>query len=814
MNSNLPEISRITEFQYNDAIQVYGEGISPELIDNNSGLYLWQPKGKPVPTADFPSKLPEAPHKDSVKLKFGEVFNQVGYVAPCKQVKSGVGIAWLENKNGISEPFVVNNPRIFNQSAIRAIAGDVVRFAGISMLAGYDNAPFKRQMATLMLRNDENGEAFFVENSSDKSYVYNKEDYLVEFIIPEGIPAGHYKAYLHNGSGGEYGWSDETDLEIYEKQSLIEYYAGKCSDTVSRQRIAPICEMVTVRPNENGMDMADAIQAAVDSFKNGGIVQLVSGIYSVGHSIILKNGVVLKGAGKNNTVIRTFEGSAFKDDWSQVVFAQRANGMQRWANDWRSHFEPENPQAILRLTENCGVMDLRLEFGNGANIGIMVANLGKAQSDNVFINQVSVDNGYKNALNGGDIYADVCTALMSVVSTNDLTVYNSSLKGITPIELLPARNRRLKHINNHIECSPAQIGESFVCGIVDSQIIGNTFMGGRRSLLIQDGCNNNLIYQNRSIGVSRSGNAEEQYMSEFGIPVWHGTAKCADGYIELSSDDIMAVESLETVNQRLDEYNLYLCILDGKGFGQYRRIIKGEGNRLYIDKPWAVIPDEKTLFTMVAATTNNIYLNNNSENGNGPTNIVWGCGIENVVIGHEVVHSYAICLHGLSVAGPDKRENALQKCRLGVVAFNRLIGCQFKSSGMGIRTDSSAPNRAAADENFERQMRHHGLFGTVIKNNAVEGNKSACYLKNQTAWIEESYNSGLELGGAYNLVENNLVSGFANAVKLRYDCEGNYFAKNAFLYCDNKFVFEPRHNNYGYFDNRTTGPDADKLWFN
>lgn len=813
-NGNIPEISRITEFIRGGTLQIYGENISKDTIDSASAVYVWFPEGTGEETLPGRAVMPETPPDSSLILKFDTVFNQVGYTAPSNLTKTGVAIVWVKNKYGISKPFRVNHPRIFNQSHITALRGDLIQFAGSCLGSVMDNSIYGRRNKTLLLCSCDTGREFYIMNSSDKNYTYNREAYVSEFIIPENVPDGDYEAYLHNGSGGEYGWSEPVRLNIHSGETLVEYFNNKWGDTVKRQRAVPECETVVLRADISGTetDMTNALQTAIDSLKDGGIVRLTAGIYAVSKTIVVKPGVVLKGAGSGNTIIKVCDGILHTQDWNDVVFASRHNGMARWAVDWKERMLAETPAALIRLTTRCGIEDIGIEMGGGADIGILIADINSAEAEKVFINNVKVDGKYKNVYNDGDYHASICAALCSVVSNTDLTVYNSTFKALSPLNLLPARNRRVKLINNVFECSPAQVYESNAKGLVDSLIIGNVFSNGRRSLLMQDGCSNNFFCQNRSVGVSRSGNAQEQYMSEHGMSIWHG---CPSG----AGDDYIIIDKLEeksggeTFAQRLEEYDNYLCVMDGRGFGQYRKVIGNDGDKVLIDRPWDVVPDSNTLLTLVQATCNNIWLNNNTEDGNGPTQFVWGGGLDNVIQGHEVVLSYALTFHSYGCCKTDARENPNQKCELHAVAFNRLIGCQVKASGMGLRTDATAIREEHSDEFLPRFKRTYGLFGNVFQANAFEGSKGMCYLKNQQMWIEESYNSGIEIGGAYNLVERNYVAGYANAVKLRYDCEGNYFAKNQFLYCDNKFVFEARGNKFDGCDDRIAGPDSEKLWW-
>ncbi len=808
-NHNVPQISRVAEFSDGDTIQIFGEN-----FDKQSKVYLWYPEGDAADTVPSAvSTIRELPTENILEFEFDSVFTQVGYVAPTNKIKERVAVIWLQNENGLSKPFVVNNPRIFNQSHIRATFGDDISFSGSSFGVHYDKM--------LLLVNTETSEKKYIKNLTDTNVsVWNlsgKEHFIADFIIPKDLPIGKYKAYLHNGTGGEYGWSDEAELEIYAENTLVEYFANKWNDLPYIHRDKPECEIIKVRADEDGsaVDMYEPLQNAIDSLENGGIVKLTAGIYGISKTLTLKPGVVLKGVGRNNTIIRSFDGCIMTEDMSDVVYASRHGGLNGWSVDWRKHIEKEHNAAVIRLTEKCGIEDIGIEMGNGANIGIFLANINSFKSESCFINNVAVEGMYKQALNMGNPHGCIYTGFLSVVSNSDLTIYNSTFRAMAPITFLPARNERLRIINNVFDCSPAQIHESTFRGVYNSIVIGNTFSNGRRSFMCQGGFSNNLVHQNRSVGVSRSHNAEEQYMSEFGYSIWHGSLdEVGKDYAAINNID--SYSGKESFTERLEEFNQYLCVVDGCGFGQYRRIIGCEGDKLLLDKPWDVLPNKDTLITLVSATCNNIWINNNTDTTNGPTQFIWGSGIDNIAYGHEATLAYAITAHCFGLN--NDHENTKMPYGMHVVAFNRYMNNQVKASGMGIRTDTSyyPPIRDddGTDPIIKRYKRTYGLIGNVFKRNALEGQKGACYLKNQSVWLEESYNCGMELGGAYNLVEKNLVAGYANAIKFRYDCEGNYMAKNKFLYNDNRFIFEIRGNDYTRDDSRISGPDAEKLWFN
>jgi len=750
--------------------------------------------------------LPKLPPENCDVFKFDTLFSQVGYIAPNRDIQGKMAIVWVKNEAGFSAPFKANYPRIFNQSHIRATKGDVVHLSG--------SAFGERRYKVLLLHNKETKENYYIKNCTDVNYCYNREYYVAEFIIPDNIPDGNYAAFLSGGFGGKYGWSDPICLEIYSKETLTGYFRNRWNALIKRYRVMPEAEKICIPAPQFGseIDMADEIQKAIDSLEKGGIVRLMPGIYGISKTIVMKPGVVLKGAGKENTIIRAHDYSQMTQDWSDVVYAARHNGLNRWAVDWKRFFvDDEVPTAMVRLTTDTGIEDLKIELGNGGDMGILLSNINSAYTEGVFINNVSVDSNFGAVYNYNQPESAAGTGLYSISNNTDLVIFNCEFKTLAPIIMLPARNRRVKLINNVFDCSPKQEHQSFVCGLVDSVVVSNTFSNGRRSFVCQDGFSNNFVYQNKSIGVSRSENALENYMSEYGDSVWHGCpASVGENFFEIEGGIDQYVVG-ETFAELMSEYDQYICIMDGKGFGQYRKVIGNEGGKIYIDKPWDVVPDNDTLITVFQGSCNNIWLNNNTELCNGPTQFVWGAGVDNIIAGQEISLSYALTMHSFGMIPTP--EGSKQKCAMCVVAYNRVIGCQVKGSGMGFRSDSDFIYPQSVDEFTPRFKRTNGLIGIVIQRNAFEGSVGACYLKNQAVWIEEDYNSGIEIGGAYNLVENNLVAGYPNAVRLRYDNEGNYFAKNAFVGNDNKFSYEVRANDYTGQNNRIAGPDSGKLWF-
>lgn len=764
MNNKIPEISRVTDFEAGCAVQIFGEG-----FDSVSKIYFWKPENKFDSNTSFP-ELPQIPPEGARVFDADNILNQVVYIDGRNSIGGGVQLVWVENESGLSKPYVANKPKIWNQSLKTAEKGDVFTLYGDCFGTRSDNK-------LLLLINKGTGEKFTLNCIRQCSYAYTREKYVAEFLISDAIPCGLYEAYINSGNGGDYGWSNPVSLLIKASEnSAVSYFRGLWNDTAERQRLlSEDVKTVKIRPSEIPFfDMSDTIQRAIDSLDDGGIVKLSSGVYELARTLELKNGVVLLGDGEGLTIIKSSSTKGITQDWSSIEYAKSASELSGFANDWRKGHEKYNPAALIRLSSNSGIQGIGIELGNGANIGILIAGESQEPVRGAFVNKCRVDSLYHNSFEDERRFGALCEGLLSVANTEDLVIYKSIFKAVQPIALLPAHNKFAKIINNIIECVPAQVNESYFCGLYNSIVTANEFIGGRRSFMCQSGFDGNFVYQNRSRGVGRSSNALEVYMSEYGDTVWFGKAlEIGENYIMLNEEDTSIFP--HTIDGYNKEYPLFACIIDGRGFGQYRAVKSCINGKLEFFEKWRVGPDETTVFTLCSATHNNIWLNNNSEFSNGCSQFIWNCGLENIIAGHEINTAAGIKL--FAHYGKDNKQ-------LCVCSFNKVEHCQVRDSGEGIAI-YSASWFGEVDYNFFDRTR--GVFGNVIRNNTFGGSEGSQYLKNQHCWMEMPSDSGMRLCGGYNIVEINRFAGYHNGICLLEKCEGNWFARNSFYSTPKRF---------------------------
>ncbi len=771
-----PQISRIVNFENGEAIQLFGENFERE-----SKIYWWRPQvGETVRAEDygFPgADLPELPPEDARIYKVTTfVDSQVIFVGGEQSTYEGTAVMWVENKSGFSKPFVANAPDIWMQTFKKVYPGAVVSFYGI----GFWSVKHRKAV----FKNKATGELTNTDFLSPFMYYYPHDSHRnsMHIRIPQSLSDGEYEVYLHSGYGGPYGWSRPVSVTVSSDYSLTEYYRTKWNRETADEIMLPPCRTVTVPAPAEGAfkDMTAELQAALDDLyaSGGGALILTAGIYGISDTLTLRDGVVLQGAGKGATTVRTAYGKRIETDWLKVGFASKKSGASGWSKDWQgvwANRETKNG-VLIKICGDAGVEGIRLELG-GADIGILVcAEEDNAEVFGAFANYVEVDGGANNTFDLNAEFGSISAAFLTTCSNTELTVYKCKFTALVPIWVMPAANYRLRIIKNVFECSPRQMDQTYFSGVHDSVFIENDFISGRRAFMSQQGFENNWVYQNRVYDVARNCNALELYMCENGSCDWTGTAeKVGSDYIVMS-DPKEGCSEINTEGPVLSaeankENTRFACIIDGTGFGQYRKVVGVEGKKLILDREWTVEPDENTLFTVVCATHHNMWVDNNTAASNGHTQFLWICGIENVMSGHIIELSAGIRLYSHLYNN--------ERLRTCVVAFNYVLHCQVKGSGKGLWLDVNKRYMSCKDDRVKRTL---GMFGNSIRQNMFDGMRSIICTKNLPEFVDLTPHGGMAISGSYNSIVSNRIGGYATAVEMLTEganyMEGNVFTED------------------------------------
>lgn len=770
-----PIISRISPANPGETVQIFGEHLE------DCRVFVWSPPEKICPKDAFSNTpLPSRP-EEAVEMQAIHSGNQVLYAEISYGVKYGCFLIWLVNGDGEAAG-VVNRPEIWNQSLETAMPDDRFTLYGQNFF-GFDQRYFVN--TTCVLKSTADGCCYQMRWGACQDlqqYMPGQNDHKSDYRLPPEIPAGEYLYSMTNGTGGPWGWSEPRRLTVVSKRRLTEHcrlrWNTECRQNIVFPMRDTLLEKIPAACGDGFTDVTQLLQEAIDrAAVTGGFVLLPAGRFGISRMIKLRPGVILKGAGMGATTLTVVEGGTLEPTgMPPVSYASRAGDGKNWSRDWLPYMNRENNTPMVWIQTDAGMEDLKLEGGSGAVILTVVGTTDESPSEGVFFNRVHFENGVNSALfmHGTDF--DVAYhGLVTTGHTKDLTLYKCRCAASYPLMVLPAQCRDLRLVGNEFEVSPRQTGDCvFISGVYGGIVTENTFLYGRRSLMCQQGLFDTWIFQNRSVGVANTTNANEEYMSEYGQTAWAGTA------VRLHEDQVQVDFPLEerrlpqrgTIKGNLKEHRWFLIILRGRGLGQYRRVTRVEGDTIYLDRPWDVVPDSESFFDLVTASNHNLWVDNFTGLGSGNSQFVYGSGIENVVAGHSMLLSSGMTMYSMLMQkdeGGDIRE-------LGVVAYNQFIGCDCRYSGMGLCLWTNESWSWLDDWDIECM----NLVGNIARWNSFVGGTDSDYVKNQSVWTPVELTSGIQTVGDYCLMERNLLSGFDAGIHIRYSSHGNLAAHNRF----------------------------------
>jgi hypothetical protein len=814
-----PEISRISPFSINETVQLFGE--IPEWPE----VYMWQPEQsvEMAPEAALLSadgwpeaELPLTPPAGSVRPVITGSTHQVLYA---RSPMSGVTVLWLQNSRTgqFSSPCLANLPEIWSSSGTLAVPGERLSLFGQhfwvdtntvdkeinSRCQHTDLQHFPPRAA---IRNQSGGEVreliWGLANDQDMP---SQTRHKADLLIPAGTPSGQYELRFHNGTGGAWGWSGPVSIGITERRDLIGTrlmawtHAGlHAPDSCTYDFISEVIEA----PADGDLsDSGGRIQAAIDRVheQGGGVVLLKAGSYGITRTIGVKPGVILRGEGNGSTTLTVTYGRRLAVAWPPIRPARRKGGAGHWAAGFEPLFRDEAQSTpLVWMQSESGLEDIRVLSGPGTGCLVLVAaaahtaDQGGPADDaaadwcsRVFLNRVEgVYQGQPVLQEEGRWYPQY-HGVVVFSKTREFTMWRCRIVAPLALNMLCCRHEQARILDNYFEVNPKQgTINTFIGSAFHSMIAENTFVHGKRSLMSQMGFSNNWVFQNRSIGVGRGTNGQEEYMSEFGDSSWYGRAE------RIEPDCVLIPELTDqyplifqgTVGTNLDELEHYLFAAKGRGLGQYRKITAVHNGRVQLAKPWTVLPDADTEFTLINATVHNLWINNNAENGGGLSQFIFGAGFDNIVAGHEMLNNGGISLWSF----PYTRNSQGKLDKYGIVAFNQIVNntCRFSSNqNAAIILWSKSGNR----DDYSGEP--SAILGNVIRGNVIAGTNEGALLKNQTfrywmlnkqLWLNFNPDKvcGIEINGDCNLVEQNLLLGIPNGVYVRGTGSGNAVLHN------------------------------------
>lgn len=216
----------------------------------------------------------------------------------------------------------------------------------------------------------------------------------------------------------------------------------------------------------------------------------------------------------------------------------------------------------------------------------------------------------------------------------------------------------------------------------------------------------------------------------------------------------------------LGEY--YVSVFKGRGQGQTRRVVKREGERLLLDRPWRVPPTEGSVVAIGTAFYQNLIVDNYTSDG--MTGIqLWISCVENVCAGNSIVRmrkpGFFLYSNGTTLASSMPR------------TWNRGISPLFFNTVEGNLTDEcSAGALVTSGDAADLPIEFPRALGNVLRANSfVKSRTDGVIITSRKGEAANGDTSASILG---TLVEFNVVRDAPTAYHLSHGGDGVVFRRN------------------------------------
>jgi polygalacturonase len=475
-------------------------------------------------------------------------------------------LVWAENAAGASVPFAVNRTEAWWIGPNAASPGDTVSVYGQNLSSG--------NQSWIYLQPSQ-GHGQWITPSAVNPY-------KVDFVIPNSLTAGSYQIWVHNGNGGQYGWSGPVTLTVQAR-----YNYGNMVVNLSDYGALP----------NTGVDAVPAFQAAIKAIGNNGpaTIQLQAGTYYLSNELLLTagfgKGIYLQGAGKNVTFLKPLPGftdqffldpgttSAVSDLTVDVTGANLTSGI-----------------AVVPCPSitNVSVIAHGYSDVNGTNWNNVLLKNDDFVGTGVFFGSSS-----QVTITGCNFYAtDSATALVSIWGGSDINVTNNTAQDF---------NLNSPNLVDH------GTGRFYWgTGYWGSQ--ANVYIGGNTTIHFAPPLN----YSNQTSG--------EQIM-------WEGDNGLQSSLASSATSTTVTLTAPLGGNYIGDE----AVVTAGKGIGQHATIVSTSGSTLTLDSPWAVTPDATSRISIIITVKQVVVYNNNLQGNSNFTDFSASAGVEPFMGGFSFV---------------------------------------------------------------------------------------------------------------------------------------------------------------------------------
>lgn len=580
----------------------------------------------------------------------------------------GMYLAWIENSSGASFPVRLNSTEAWWLGATNAQAGDSLSLFGQNLTHDQSGTLQNDGTSYVYLRPWSSG----ASTPSQACVVSSANPHQVVFQVPGNLSAGQdYEVWVHNGHGGEYGWSGPLKLHI---DSTNPY---QWNGTVRN----------VLHYGANGGDSNDdtaSIQAAVNAANSGDRLYFPSGTYRLSSRIyVYGKSLSIYGAGSTSTTIRTLNNTYGSSNMFDV---------QRLPMEFRDL----KLQSTSSTGNSSGMLGIRNSGGSDMANGVIIKNcIFEAPVNTTYAavkgNWVANLNIHDNTFTGGrhiflektyhtNIHNNTFTGNLSSGAANSVILWGSNYvmidnnifrsedraqnKTLTRAIVVQATNGTPSHY---------YVAQNEITGVGPALSQGD-FNGGE-----------NILFETDRFRFTGKANTIGTNTVQF-----NGFSWIVNNWV---TDDLPGNAQQKNAS--------IIYIQNGKGIGQWRRIMANTSDTIIIDRPWDVQPDSNSRFVIAGGSFRTIIHQNTIDGiGDEDGNSVPDYLERNIAL--DGIETYGTCMDFVA------SDNTITRMRRGIWNYSR--------------------TRDLGETNVTLETLFHGLFirntidqvhtGILLSNNA------------------------------------------------------------------------------------------------
>ncbi len=557
-------------------------------------------------------------------------------------VQPGLYVVWVIAGKQQSKPVFVNRARVMTAEFDQIMPGTTFRLFGRNLqLKGYET--YIRFVGA--------------DGSSHETKSTDGDSYTIKLVAPEQLKPGmKYSVYVSNGAGGNFG-ENLFDEPIQVRTIAADPFKLGVpwgADFNFSNNIFNVKTDIRITQQAKGNGTANdraAIQQAIDkaSESGGGVVYLPKGIYKIafasGTGLTLKSRVVLKGDGKDQTIINYGYGQPFSTERVKAAYGwtlgwpdSRTEGMGLVFSGFittsglidLSFINVNESGAFVHTIKNMPeggsklvIKDCGFDFNTGW--GLALVNVEKLLVSGCRLKSTATDVRGINAPTRTWPW-DFKNSSNMIIRDNNY-FYTAGRFGANGCHHALFENNTFERDGNHQ--SKGETGGLNFDYVTDMVILGNSFLVTGPPILSKN--------QGETI-LSQGGDPNQMTL---GI-VTEATATTIKDSKQEWQDFTDRVST--SWQYAIHPMNYTVAIVDGLGTGQWRTIIGNNDTILTVDRPWDVVPASGSKYIITQWSAYQLLIKDNLLKDNHQGIMMYCGGTDIDIVGNKLQNSGGIYL--------------------------------------------------------------------------------------------------------------------------------------------------------------------------